>query len=64
MIQGSYQKKKTEDEDLESSNSDCKYSVFSSLQNGQDKGIYTGWSSEVMGESKEMGCSDTLRRKI
>merc|ERR1711915_174640 len=55
----------TEDgEDIESSESKCKYSVFSSLRKSQDNGVYTGWSSEVLGASKELGWSETLRGKI
>merc|ERR1711915_365044 len=51
-------------EDIESSESDCKYSVFLSLRNSQDKGVYTGWSSEVLGEIKLLGWSETLRGKV
>merc|ERR1712215_21108 len=50
--------KKEDDEYIESSDSDCKYSVFSSLRKSHAKGVYTGWSNQVLGESKEMGWSE------
>merc|ERR1712221_51652 len=55
---------KEDDEDIEISDSDCKYSVFSSLRQSHGKGVYTGWSNQVLGESKEMGWSETLRGKL
>merc|ERR1712189_167414 len=55
---------KENDEDIESSDSDCKYSVFSSLRKIHDKGVYTGWSNQVLGESRVMGWSETLRGKL
>merc|ERR1711915_21895 len=58
------EEKKKDDEDIESSDSDCKYSVFSSLRESQAKGVYTGWSNQVLGECKEMGWSETLRIKL
>merc|ERR1712083_115984 len=58
------EEKKKDDEDIESSDSDCKYSVFSSLRKSHAKGVYTGWSNQVLGESKEMGWSETLRVKL
>merc|ERR1711915_785899 len=58
------EEKKKYDEDIETSDSGCKYSVFSSLRESQDKGVYTGWSNQVLGESKEMGWSETLRGKL
>merc|ERR1711915_178372 len=36
------EEKKKDDENIESSDSDCKYSVFSSLRKSHDKGVYTG----------------------
>merc|ERR1719268_102104 len=56
--------KKKDDEDIERSDSECKYSVFSSLRKSHDEGVYTGWSNQVLGESKEMGWSQTLRGKL
>merc|ERR1712083_586522 len=58
------EEKKKDDEDIESSDSDCKYSVFSSLRKSHAKGVYTGWSNQVLGESKEMGWSEILRGKL
>merc|ERR1712215_368296 len=58
------EEEKKDDEDIESSDSDCKYSVFSSLRESQAKGVYTGWSNQVLGECKEMGWSETLRIKL
>merc|ERR1711915_339238 len=52
--------KKKDDEEIERSDSECKYSVFSSLRKSHDKGVYTGWSNQGLGESKEMGWSETL----
>merc|ERR1711915_718039 len=58
------EEKTQDDEDIESSDFDCKYSVFSSLRKSHTKGVYTGWSNQVLGESKEMGWSETLRVKL
>merc|ERR1711915_751584 len=58
------EEKKKDDEDIERSDSDCKYSVFSSLRESHAKGVYTGWSNQVLGECKEMGWSETLRIKL
>eukprot|EP00092_Neocalanus_flemingeri_P051386 GFUD01059750.1.p1 GENE.GFUD01059750.1~~GFUD01059750.1.p1 ORF type:complete len:160 (+),score=51.07 GFUD01059750.1:35-481(+) len=44
------------------SNSDCKYSAFSSLRMCEDKGEYLGWSKKVMGEGA-MGWSEQIRAK-
>merc|ERR1711872_257571 len=54
-----------EDDTLEpssSSNSDCKYSVFSNLRECEEKGEYLGWSKKVLGEGS-MGWSETLKAK-
>merc|ERR1711915_822520 len=58
------EEKKKDDEDIKRSDCECKYSVFSSLRESHDKGVYTGWSNQVLGESKEMGWSETLRGKL
>merc|ERR1711915_314124 len=58
------EEKKKDDEHIESSDSDCKYSVFFSLRKRHNKGVYTGWSNQVLVESKEMGWSETLRGKL
>ena len=58
------EEKKEDHTDIKSSESNCKYSVFSSLRKSQVKGVYTGWSNEVLGESNEMGWSETLKGKL
>ena len=45
-----------------SSNTDCKYSVFSSLKQCQDKGEYLGWSKKVLGDGP-LGWSEQIRAK-
>merc|ERR1712228_542429 len=57
------EEKKEDHKDIESSESNCKYSVFSSLRKSLDKEVYTGWSNEVLGESNETGWSETLKGK-
>ena len=57
--------KPTEEDAPESSshsNTDCKYSVFASLRQNEDKGEYLGWSKKVLGDGA-MGWSDNLRAK-
>ena len=49
-------------ESYSDSNTDCKYSVFSSLRLCEDKGEYLGWSKKVLGEGI-MSWSEQIRAK-